>query len=82
MKASIVPIGNSKGIRIPKAILAQCNIRRSVILKIEKNKIVIIPEHKKIRDNWNKIFESMAENKHDKLLIDDKLDLNIWDWKW
>lgn len=82
MKTSIVPIGNSKGIRIPKAILAQCNIRRSVVLKIEKNKIVIIPEHKKIRDNWNKIFEAMAKNKHDKLLIDDKLDLNIGDWEW
>lgn len=48
MKASVVPIGNSRGIRIPKAILAQCNIKESVILEIEKNKIVIIPEHKKI----------------------------------
>lgn len=82
MKTSIVPIGNSKGIRIPKAILAQCDIRRSVVLKIEKNKIVIIPEHKRVRDNWGKIFKAMAEDKHDKLLIDDRLDLNIGDWEW
>ena len=30
MKTTIIPIGNSKGIRIPKAIIEQCHIEKDV----------------------------------------------------
>jgi len=82
MKTNIVPIGNSKGIRIPKAILEQCNIKESVILEIEKDKIVIMPENKRPRSNWAEAFKSMRDNKEDKLVINDKLDLDMGDWEW
>ncbi|MEW6104620.1 MAG: AbrB/MazE/SpoVT family DNA-binding domain-containing protein [bacterium] len=82
MKTNIVAIGNSKGIRIPKVILKQCNIKDSVILELDKDKIIIIPEHKKARSNWEKAFKDMKDNKDDKLLIDDNVDLNIGDWEW
>ena len=34
MLVSVVPIGNSKGIRIPKSILKQLNIKEKVELEV------------------------------------------------
>ncbi|HTE22207.1 MAG TPA: DUF2281 domain-containing protein [Candidatus Limnocylindria bacterium] len=42
MKASIITIGNSKGIRIPKPLLEESGLSGSVELKAVKGKISII----------------------------------------
>ncbi|MDZ7744491.1 MAG: AbrB/MazE/SpoVT family DNA-binding domain-containing protein [Candidatus Saccharibacteria bacterium] len=41
MRTKIVRIGNSKGIRIPKAILEQTNLGDKVLLEVSNNTIVI-----------------------------------------
>jgi antitoxin component of MazEF toxin-antitoxin module len=43
MKASLVPIGNSKGIRIPKVLLEESGIVKDVEIKASKGMIKIIP---------------------------------------
>ena len=43
MLISVVAIGNSKGIRIPKAILEQCDIRDKIHLKVSGGRIVLEP---------------------------------------
>ena len=63
MKAKVISIGNSKGIRIPMAILKQCNIENEVDLEVEKEKIVIKPVKTKPRDGWNDAFRLMREKK-------------------
>ncbi len=68
MKSPVVPIGNSKGIRIPKTILEQCHIEKEVILEVENDNIVIKPVKKEVRKNWAQSFKRMKENKDDKLL--------------
>jgi antitoxin component of MazEF toxin-antitoxin module len=35
MKAAVVRIGNSRGVRIPKALLEQCRFRDTVELEVE-----------------------------------------------
>ncbi len=82
MKADIVPIGNSKGIRIPKVILEQCRIDNEVFLEVENNNILIKPVKKKPRDGWARAFKIMSQNKEDKLIIDDSIDFDIRNWKW
>ncbi|ODS30840.1 MAG: transcriptional regulator [Candidatus Scalindua rubra] len=82
MKVSIVPIGNSKGIRIPKAVLQQCNIKKHVDIEVENGHMVIRPYHERPRQNWGKAFEKMHKNNDDQLIIDDNLDLEIEDWTW
>jgi len=49
--------------------------------KIINNKIIIEPDNESRKD-WNEIFTKMAENKDDKLLIDDSIDLDNGDWEW
>jgi antitoxin MazE len=82
MKATIVPIGNSKGIRIPKAILEQCHIENEVVLEVEADNIIIKPVKKEPRKNWEPYFRKMKASKEDQLIIDDKIDLDMVNWEW
>jgi antitoxin component of MazEF toxin-antitoxin module len=43
MKASLVPIGHSKGIRIPKVMLEESGIVKDVEIKASKGVIKIVP---------------------------------------
>jgi antitoxin MazE len=81
MITKIVPIGNSKGIRIPNHVLKQMNINNQLELIIDESneEIILKPVHK-VRDGWSDSFKKMNENGNDELLIDDSIDLNDWDW--
>jgi len=82
MLLSVVAIGNSKGIRIPKAILEQCNIRDQLELQVEGGRIILEPVRDNPRKNWGKAFQVMAANADDALLVadDDGIDMEDWDW--
>ena len=82
MKAKIVSIGNSKGIRIPKVLLKQFNIHDQVELEIEKEHIVIKPAKSKPREGWDKAFKVMHERLDDALLIDERNDFDMEGWEW
>ena len=70
MQVSVIPIGNSKGIRLSKTILEKYNINDSVELLLEKEYIIIKPLIEP-RKNWEKAFEKMHESGDDQALITD-----------
>ncbi|MDP2175218.1 MAG: AbrB/MazE/SpoVT family DNA-binding domain-containing protein [Bacteroidota bacterium] len=70
MDITIINIGNSKGIRLPKTILDKYNIHEKVELILEKGYIILKPKTEP-RKNWEKAFKKMHENGDDKLLMDD-----------
>jgi antitoxin MazE len=70
MQVSVIPIGNSKGIRLSKTILEKYNINDSVELLLEKEYIIIKPVIEP-RKNWEKAFEKMHESGDDQALITD-----------
>ncbi len=84
MRARIVKIGNSQGIRIPKPLLEQTGIHEDVELELEKNKIVIRPVAHP-RSGWEDEFRAMAENEDDQLLTGQEDISHSWDekeWRW
>ncbi|HET7115910.1 MAG TPA: AbrB/MazE/SpoVT family DNA-binding domain-containing protein [Hanamia sp.] len=70
MEISVIPIGNSKGIRLTKTVLEKYNITDSVELILEKGYIILKPKQEP-RKGWDKAFKKMHENGDDKLLIND-----------
>jgi antitoxin MazE len=82
MLISVVQIGNSKGIRLPKSILEQCDITDKVELEVHDKEITLKSIKKKIRDGWGEKFREMAENGDDKLTIDDSIDIDMKNWEW
>jgi len=84
MKASIVKIGNSRGIRIPKPILEQCGFADEVELEVEDNRLIVRSESTP-RAGWVESFRAMAENRDDDLPSDYGNLSNDWDdleWEW
>jgi antitoxin MazE len=84
MKAEIIKIGNSQGIRIPKPLLEQSGISGEVEIEAQEKQIVIRPL-KNPRHSWDKAFRVMSENKDDQLLDENVTSQSRWDkeeWEW
>jgi antitoxin MazE len=84
MKARIVKIGNSKGIRIPKVLLEQSRVGEEVELEVQDNQILIRPVSHP-REGWEEAFRRMAKHGDDRLLDLSVATLSRWDkdeWEW
>ena len=84
MRTKIVKIGNSRGIRIPKPLIAQAGIQDEVEISLEENRLVIIPAGHP-RSDWAEVFRAMASRGDDSLLDNVGAMGTIWDeeeWKW
>lgn len=84
MRTSIIRIGNSQGIRIPKTILEQCHIGPDVELEVE-NENLIIRSAKRPRQGWEEKFKCMAEAGDDILIDGELARQSSWDeeeWQW
>ena len=72
MTTTIISIGNSKGIRIPKLLLEESGLENEVELEVKKGEIRIIPakknplgntlllSEKSLETDWNKPEEDEA----------------------
>jgi antitoxin MazE len=83
MRAEIIKVGNSRGLRIPKAILEQCGFETSVNLEISDHRLIVTP-YKDVRPGWGEAFKLMAQ-KGDDDLLDEDIRVTSWDaeeWQW
>lgn len=84
MKARIIKIGNSQGIRIPKVLLEQAGLAEEVELVVEQDQIIIRPIPR-ARQGWEEAFIAMASHGDDVLLDADVAAQSSWDaeeWQW
>ena len=84
IKSRIIKIGNSQGLRIPKVVLEQLNIRGEVEMEVQDNQLVI-RSLQAPRQNWAKQFQRMAAHEDDQLLDPVPPSLTVWDeeeWEW
>jgi antitoxin MazE len=84
MRARIVKIGNSQGIRIPKPLLEQTGIMDDVELDVDKNQIIIRPVSNP-RDGWDDAFKAMADSGDDMIIDESENISHSWDdneWQW
>ena len=80
MQASIIQIGNSKGLRLPKMLLEKYRFDRKVELELRDDCIVIRPIRESTpRQGWEAAFRQMHEQGDDELLIDDVFDDENWE---
>jgi antitoxin MazE len=82
MRTRIVPIGNSQGLRIPKAILNACGLRGEVELSLEEDKLIVEPS-REVRQGWAAAAQHMADSREDELLdpaVPTEFDVDEWEW--
>jgi antitoxin MazE len=83
MKAHVVRIGNSRGIRIPKSVIVRCQLHGAVDLIVQQRQLLIRPA--KARTGWDQAFEQMHRHGGDQLLDPESLPSSEWDrkdWTW
>lgn len=81
MRAHIIPIGNSQGIRLPKALLEQSGISGDVELEIHQGGI-LIRNAAMPRSGWDEAFKAMAENDAEDGLesLPNQFEKKEWQW--
>ena len=82
MKARIVRIGNSRGVRLPKPLIAEARLSEEVEIRA-RNGAIVISSAARPRAGWGEAAKLMHERDEDRLLdaptgtrFDDE------EWKW
>ncbi len=82
MKARIVRVGNSRGVRLPKMLLDEAGLSDEVEIHAEPGRIVI-ESAARPRAGWSDAARRMAEGGDDALLdppTPTKFDAEEWTW--
>lgn len=83
----LTKIGNSQGIRIPKALIKEAHLENVEIdLEVVENGLLLKPIKKNIRENWEENIKQVLEknkNKKDEGILEDFLnDSDLEDYEW
>jgi len=84
IKAHIVRIGNSRGVRIPKFLLERLGLADEVELEARQDRLIVRPA-RRVRAGWDEAFQGMAAHGDDRLLDRAAPAPTRWDaseWKW
>jgi antitoxin MazE len=82
MKANIIQIGNSQGLRIPKKLLEETGISGEVELQTTPEGI-LIKNIRKPRGNWDVLFKKFAEMDEEMpptAVISTEFEKKGWQW--
>ena len=84
MRARLIRIGNSKGVRLPKAMREQVRLGEELDLTANGNTIVISSRKRHPREGWEEAFKAAGPAADDELLFPEPFD-NVFDrteWTW
>lgn len=82
MKAKLVRIGNSRGVRLPKALIEEAKLSDEVELEVREGTIVISPTSR-VRSGWVEAAGSLRERGEDRLVngpVATRFDREDWTW--
>jgi len=83
VKARIVRIGNSRGVRLPKALIDQADLSEEVEIHAEPGRIVVAAVRRP-RAGWAEAARRMRERGEDRLLdapSRTRFDEEEWEWR-
>jgi antitoxin MazE len=60
VKLDIIKIGNSRGIRLPKALLEQCGFKGQVEAEVRGRELVLTASARRPREGWAATFAAAA----------------------
>lgn len=88
MKAQLVKIGNSRGVRLPKSVIEQVGLQGELEMVVRPGEVAIRPAKKKKRkprEGWAEAFKAMAAAGDDAMIDGPLPSLTRFDeeeWEW
>lgn len=82
MKARIVRIGNSRGVRLPKPLIAEAGLPDEVEIRARNGAIIISPASR-LRAGWAEAAKQARERDEDRLMdapTTTHFDAEEWEW--
>ena len=83
MKTNLIRIGNSRGIRIPKAFIEEAGLADEVQLRVVESGVLIERVHAP-RVGWREAARKLRERGEGGLIdepVPTDFDVSEWDWK-
>lgn len=83
MKARLIRIGNSRGVRLPKPVIEQAGLQEEVDLQVREG-AVILSSRKRPRAGWAEAARDMVGRGDDRLLdqpTPTRFDDAEWHWR-
>lgn len=82
LQVAIRPIGNSKGVVIPKTILEQSGIEQMVEMTVDGERIILAKPKNIVRENWASDAQKIAQMGEGALELWDFSNEEDGDWVW
>ena len=82
MRTTIRKMGNSQGILIPKALLAQTGIELAAEMEVENGAIVLRKPKQAARDGWAEASRELAASGCDELAWPEFANEGDAEWEW
>ncbi len=82
VRARLIDIGNSRGVRIPKNLIEQAGLDEDIEMYVQGRQLVL---HSPVspREGWDEAFHRMAQRGEDRLLDEPQpTDWEAREWKW
>jgi antitoxin MazE len=82
MRARLIRIGNSRGIRLPKPLIEEAGLSEEVELRVRQGGILIAPVEA-ARAGWAEAAEQLRQREEDQLLDSPtatRFDEEEWEW--
>ena len=82
MRAKLIPIGNSRGVRLPKPLIKEAGLQDEVDIHV-RDGTVVISSTKNPRSGWEQAARLLHQREGDRLLdgpVSTRFDETEWTW--
>lgn len=83
MQTKLIRVGNSHGVRIPRALIDAAELGDELEMTLE-GKSIVLRTQRRPRDGWSEAFADMAATEDDALLdepVGTEWDAEDWEWE-
>ena len=82
MHVTIRPFGNSRGVIIPKPLLAQAGLHDEADIEVKDGTIVLSKPRPRVRECWAAAAQTIAAAVDDKQVLGEHALVDEEDWQW
>ena len=82
MQVTIRPFGNSRGIIIPKPLLAQVGLEDEASIEVQDGALVLRPVKAAARQGWAQAAQALAAAGEDKQVLGEQPLASEDEWQW
>ena len=82
MEIAIRNIGNSKGVVLPKPLLAQVGLQDEAVIEVQDGALILRPAKAPVRQGWAQAAQALAAAGQDEQVLGDRPLADEDEWQW